>query len=133
MALTRADMEAIVRRNESVIYDGRVITSIGELPNDAELAKGDAVKEAEARASLRAQSDAIAAQLKTLDENKEASDSAVAAAEKKDAAAEKKDAAEAASAAKASHAEDKKATEDKKAAEASHAEAAKATKKSEGK
>jgi len=70
--LTRTEMEKLLRKGESVLYEGEIITSIADLPTDAVLAKGDKEKEAAARKELKAQLDAISKQLEQLDESKPA-------------------------------------------------------------
>jgi hypothetical protein len=70
--LTRAEMIEILGRNESVIYNGKVIKSVGDLPSEAELAKGDKTKEAAATQSLQEQKKEIERQLALLSESKDA-------------------------------------------------------------
>lgn len=64
--LTRKDMEETVRRGESVMYDGQIITKVEELPDDAVLASGDADREAEVRTAIDAQIMTLMAQRNRL-------------------------------------------------------------------
>ena len=48
--MTRAQMEEILKRKESVVYNGRSIARVEDLPSEEELAAGDA--EAETRIAL---------------------------------------------------------------------------------
>jgi hypothetical protein len=66
--LSREEMLNLIRKRESVLYDGRVISSVDELPSEAELAKGDADKEAAAKKSLLAQKAVLETQLAMLSE-----------------------------------------------------------------
>jgi len=65
--MTREEMEQLIRQREGVLYDGRAITSIKDLPTEAELAKGDKAKEAAAKAALKEQLRGIASQLAMLE------------------------------------------------------------------
>lgn len=70
--LSRKEMvEIIVNRKESVILNGKIIDNVNDLPTEAELAKGDAKREQEARLSLEAQMDAIKKQLASLESSEE--------------------------------------------------------------
>jgi hypothetical protein len=51
----RAAMEQAIRSGGSVMYQGRLITAVEQLPSAAELAAGDPAAEAEAQASLQTQ------------------------------------------------------------------------------
>jgi hypothetical protein len=64
--LTRKEMEAILRGRESVMYDGRVITEVSQLPSEAELAKGDVHREAEARKSIEYEMTRLKSELELL-------------------------------------------------------------------
>ena len=65
--LTRSGMEQIIKGGGSVMLDdGRIISSVGDLPTEAQLAKGDARSEAAAKSALLAQRAAIDAQLNAL-------------------------------------------------------------------
>jgi hypothetical protein len=57
---TRAQMEEIVARKESVVYNGRVISEAKDLPSEEDLAAGDA--EAQARIA-----DSIEEQIRRLE------------------------------------------------------------------
>jgi hypothetical protein len=58
-ALTREGMEAIIRRGESVMYGGKIISQIEYLPEAAELAVGDAQRESAVMDALDAQEKSI--------------------------------------------------------------------------
>jgi hypothetical protein len=51
----RAAMEQAIRSGGSVMYQGRLITAVEQLPSAAELAAGDPAAEAEAQTSLQTQ------------------------------------------------------------------------------
>lgn len=70
--LTRGQMEQAIREGGSVLYGGQVITRIDHLPSEAELAKGDADKEAAAASDLQALIDALQAQLASLQTKQDA-------------------------------------------------------------
>lgn len=53
--LTRDEMEAVIARGGSVMYRGRIIRTVKDLPSRAELAVGDPVAEAKTRDDLDAQ------------------------------------------------------------------------------
>jgi hypothetical protein len=55
----RAEMEAILRSGQGIVYKGQVITKMADLPTDADLAKGDPDKEAEVISSLQAEIDRL--------------------------------------------------------------------------
>lgn len=63
--LTRAGMEQAIKDGGSVIYRkpgdkaSKVLTSLAELPTEADLAAGDSQKESQARENLLRQKDAI--------------------------------------------------------------------------
>lgn len=63
-------MEEIIARGESVIVDNRIVDNVNDLPNEAELAKGNKEAEKAAKASIKAQMEALEAQLKSLDDPK---------------------------------------------------------------
>lgn len=63
-------MEEIIDKGESVIVDGVIITAKSDLPNEAQLAKGNKEAEKAAKASIKAQMEALEAQLKSLDDPK---------------------------------------------------------------
>ena len=65
--LTRAQMEEAVKRGGSVIYQGRHILDVADLPSEAELAAGDAAREQQARDNLLEQKRLIEAQLVRMD------------------------------------------------------------------
>lgn len=52
--LTRPEMEAIIEAGESVLYEGRIITKVQNLPTSAELALGDPKREDSEIAKLQA-------------------------------------------------------------------------------
>lgn len=63
MALSRQEMERIiVQERGSVLYKGRIISRVEEIPSDAELAEGDPEREAAVRDALDAQIAALTAQ-----------------------------------------------------------------------
>jgi hypothetical protein len=64
--LTRAGMESVLRRGESVLLGDRVITRLEDLPDEADLAAGDEARLASAREALVAQRDALDKQLVKL-------------------------------------------------------------------
>jgi hypothetical protein len=66
MALTHDDMRRTVERGEGVLYQGRVITKVAELPSAAALAAGNPQAEAAARTSLEAQIADLQAQVARL-------------------------------------------------------------------
>lgn len=66
MGLTRKEMEAIIDRKESVIYDGRVVARQEDLPTEADLAKGSVEKTPLALESIDAQIKALEAQRASL-------------------------------------------------------------------
>lgn len=51
----RAAMEAAISRGGAVLYQGRIISRVADLPSEAELAQGDPAAEQAAAESLRAQ------------------------------------------------------------------------------
>lgn len=60
--LTRSEMEQTIIQRGSVLYRGRIISRIQDLPSDADLAAGDPAQEAAAAAALDAQIAALQAQ-----------------------------------------------------------------------
>lgn len=52
--LTREEMEAVIANRGSVMYKGRIIREVKNLPSRAELAAGDPVAEAKTREHLEA-------------------------------------------------------------------------------
>ena len=58
----RKEMEAAIREGGSVLYAGRIVARAEELPSKAELARGDAEKEAAVAAEIDAQIAALSAQ-----------------------------------------------------------------------
>jgi len=64
--LTRDEMEAVIKGGGSVLYQGRTLSSVAQLPSVAELAQGDPDKEAAATADLQAQIAQLQQQLATL-------------------------------------------------------------------
>lgn len=65
--LTRAGMEAVLRRGESLLLGDRVINRVEDLPDEADLAAGDEARTARAREALLAQKEAVEKQLAKLD------------------------------------------------------------------
>jgi len=59
-------MEAAIAEGGSVLYDGRIVARAADLPSEADLARGDARKEAAVAAQIDAQIAALAAQRETL-------------------------------------------------------------------
>lgn len=115
--LSRADMEMIVKRNESVLWDGKLISDVNMLPTEADIA----LKTGNFDPSSTNEDD-LDAQIKTLEERKKALAEARKSAEKK--AEEDQKAAEEAEAVR-----EDMAAETEKAQKAQAAEAAKAEKK----
>lgn len=64
--LTHEQMREVIREGGSVLYRGRVISRIEDLPSPAVLAIGDPAKEQEIAHSLQAQIDQLQAQLAQL-------------------------------------------------------------------
>lgn len=64
--LTLSAMRREVENGRAVMIDGRHITSLDDLPSEAELAAGDPVKSARVREALLAQQEAIQRQLAML-------------------------------------------------------------------
>lgn len=100
-SLTRPQMEAIINRRESVLYRGRIINRLEDLPSAADLAAGDTV----ATTALAQDIDAQIARL-TLERAKLASPAPAGSGEpkpetKKEREAREKAEAEAAAAAAA--------------------------------
>lgn len=60
--LSRNDMEQAIIQKGSVLYQGRIISRIQDLPTDADLAKGNPDMEAAAAAALDVQIAALTAQ-----------------------------------------------------------------------
>ena len=60
--LTRSEMEQAIKAGGSVLYKGRVIYQLGDIPDEAELASGDPEQEAVARNALDAQIAALQVQ-----------------------------------------------------------------------
>ena len=60
--LSREAMERAIKEGGSVLYQGRTLTRLDELPAEAELAQGDAGREAAAREALDSQIAALLAQ-----------------------------------------------------------------------
>jgi hypothetical protein len=57
--LTRAGMEQAIKDGGSVMYKGKILTSLDQLPSEADLAAGDSQRESQARENLLKQKDAI--------------------------------------------------------------------------
>ncbi len=55
-------MEAAIEEGGSVLYNGRIVASVDDLPSKAELARGDAEEEAAVAAEIDAQIAALEAQ-----------------------------------------------------------------------
>lgn len=64
--LTRREMEAVIRGGGSVLYNGRLISKLSDLPTAAELARGNPRAEQAAAAELQAQVADLQAQLAAL-------------------------------------------------------------------
>lgn len=60
--LTRAHMEEAIRAGGSVLHDGEIIAKVEDLPDEADLAAGDAEREAAVAAALDEQIARLAAQ-----------------------------------------------------------------------
>jgi hypothetical protein len=56
---TRADLEQVIIQGGSVMYQGRVITRVQDLPSEADLAAGDDAAEQTALGNLQAQIDKL--------------------------------------------------------------------------
>ena len=67
---TRAEMAAIIQKGESVTIDGKLITSISEIPSDAELAKGNVEAEDLAKKNILSKMKELEAELALLKEDK---------------------------------------------------------------
>jgi hypothetical protein len=63
---TREELEAAINEGGSVLVGGKIITRLEDLPSEADLAKGDEVKEAAARKGLEDQVKALQAELAKL-------------------------------------------------------------------
>lgn len=64
--LTYDGMRMVLRSGGSVMWQGRLINRESDLPNEAQLAQGDAVKTERARAALQAQLESLQSQLASL-------------------------------------------------------------------
>lgn len=64
--MNRPQMEAVIRKGQSVLYQGRIISRTQDLPSAAELAAGDPEAEAAVAADVQAQIDALSEQLAKL-------------------------------------------------------------------
>jgi hypothetical protein len=69
--LNREDMIKIIKEGGSVMYNGEVYNNVEKLPSEASMAKGDKVREAAARQSLKAQIEAANKQLAMLSDGGE--------------------------------------------------------------
>ena len=87
--LTRKDMLKVIAGGERISLAGTSYgpDNINDLPSEADLAKGDAKREEETIASLKAQKEALDAELKKLESSKAESE----AKAKSDAKAEAKE------------------------------------------
>jgi hypothetical protein len=65
-SMTLDEMKAVIAGGGSVLYKGQIIAKEGQLPTEAELAKGNPEQEAQAQASLQAQITQLQAQLHQL-------------------------------------------------------------------
>jgi hypothetical protein len=65
--LSREEMERAIREGGSVLYQGRTISRVEDLPNAVDLVQGDAAKQAAVRAAIDAQIAALTAQRAQLD------------------------------------------------------------------
>jgi hypothetical protein len=65
--LSREEMERVIREGGSVLYQGRIVARVEDLPNEVDLAQGDAEKQAAVRAAIDAQITALTAQRAQLD------------------------------------------------------------------
>lgn len=83
--LTRAGMEAVVRRGGSVLHGGRIVTRVEDLPSAAELSQGDQAAEQAARASIDERQAALDRERAVLDQRR-AADAAGRDKDKGDAA-----------------------------------------------
>lgn len=64
--LSRKEMEAVITGGGSIIYQGRHISRMDDLPKAADLAKGDPDKEAATMTDLQAQIAALQAEMAKL-------------------------------------------------------------------
>lgn len=79
--LTREQMARVITEDKgSVVYNGRIIRRISEIPSEAELAVGNPVEEKKAESNILAEMDRLKAELELL---KKDADDAKKAAKKK--------------------------------------------------
>jgi len=64
--MKRSEMEQIIVQGGSVLYQGRTISRVQDLPSEADLAVGDPAQEAAATAALQAQMADLQAQIDRL-------------------------------------------------------------------
>lgn len=50
--LTHAGMEAVIAAGGSVLHNGKVVTDLGNLPSEVDMARGDAEREKQLAAAL---------------------------------------------------------------------------------
>ncbi len=68
--IDRSSAEKIIKRGESVSFNGRVISHVDDLPTEAELAAGDEDRERQAEAHLRQRRVAIDAEEATITQSR---------------------------------------------------------------
>lgn len=71
--LSHKEMKAVIDGGGSVIYKGRHISRVDDLPSAADLAKGDAAQEQATAADLQQQIDALRAELAKVQPKQEKS------------------------------------------------------------
>lgn len=86
----RKELEDIIKRGKSPVYNGVTYTSIESLPSESALSKGDKDKEEAARQSIKAELRRLAEELAVLDDEKEAKTSVPAEDKKSEAPKESK-------------------------------------------
>jgi hypothetical protein len=70
--ISRQRMEAIIRGGGSVMFEGKIITDVGQLPTEAQLAIGDTNREQAVVAQLLLQKAELERQLAQLQGNQQA-------------------------------------------------------------
>lgn len=110
MPLSNKQIKEVIRRGETVVLNGVSYgqDNLNDVPSDAELAKGDAKKEAAAIADIKAQQAALQAQLEQLESSKAEAEKAARAEAKSESGDEAKKEAPKAEAPKAEAKSDKK-------------------------
>lgn len=69
---TREEMIEILRRGETVTYQGNIIRNFADIPSEAELSKGNTAAEEEAKKNILAEMQRLQAEFALLEPAKEA-------------------------------------------------------------